>query len=57
LIEHELIVEFRLMIEPRLVGGGKRIFTKDGELTSMELVESDVTNTGATPATYAVAHS
>jgi dihydrofolate reductase len=30
LIEHELIDEFRLMIDPLLVGGGKRIFQDDG---------------------------
>jgi dihydrofolate reductase len=57
LIEHELIDEFRLMIDPLLVGGGKRIFQDDGELTSMELVDGDITTTGATLATYAVTHS
>src|SRR5947209_7727651 len=29
LIEHDLVDEYRLMIEPILLGGGKRIFTGD----------------------------
>src|SRR5215207_4655070 len=32
LIEHDLVDEFRLMIDPLVVGGGKRIFRDDGAL-------------------------
>jgi dihydrofolate reductase len=55
LIELELIDEFRLMIDPLLVGGGKRLFPEDGALRPLELVENKVTTTGATLATYAPA--
>jgi riboflavin biosynthesis pyrimidine reductase len=52
LIELDLIDEFRLMIDPLLVGGGKRLFPEDGTLRPLELVESEVVSTGATLATY-----
>lgn len=52
LIELDLIDEFRLMIDPLLVGGGKRLFPSDGALRPLELVDSEVTTTGATLATY-----
>ena len=55
LIELNLIDEFRLMIDPLLVGGGKRLFPEDGTLRPLELVESEVVSTGATLATYAPA--
>lgn len=54
LIEHDLVDEFRLMIDPIVVGGGKRIFRDDGVLRSMRLVDHQVTSTGAMLATYAV---
>jgi dihydrofolate reductase len=53
LIEHDLVDEFRLMIDPVVVGGGKRLFIEDGALRAMRLVESRVTTTGAILATYA----
>jgi dihydrofolate reductase len=53
LIEHDLVDEFRLMIDPVVVGGGKRIFPNDGALRPLRLVESQVTSTGAILATYA----
>jgi dihydrofolate reductase len=55
LIELDLVDEFRLMIDPLLVGGGKRLFPEDGALRPLELVDSEVTTTGATVATYAPA--
>jgi dihydrofolate reductase len=55
LIELDLIDEFRLMIDPLLVGGGKRLFPEDGALRPLQLVENEVTTTGATLATYAPA--
>jgi dihydrofolate reductase len=55
LIEHDLVDEFRLMIDPLVVGGGKRIFRSDGALRRLRLVESEVTTTGAILATYAPA--
>jgi dihydrofolate reductase len=54
LLVHGLVDELRLVIDPVLVGGGKRIFNEDGELRPLQLVEGQVTTTGAILATYAV---
>ena len=53
LIEHDLVDELRLMIDPVVLGGGKRLFPEDGALRSLQLVEGRVTTTGAFLATYA----
>jgi dihydrofolate reductase len=55
LIEHDLVDEFRVMIDPVLLGGGKRIFRDDGVLRPLRLLDSKVTTTGAILATYAPA--
>ena len=55
LMEHDLVDEFRVMIDPLAVGGGKRLFTDDGVARPLRLVESQVTTTGAIIATYAPA--
>lgn len=55
LIQHDLVDEFRVMIDPLLLGGGKRIFPDDGERRALRLVESEVTATGAILASYAPA--
>jgi dihydrofolate reductase len=57
LLEHGLVDGFRLVIDPLLVGGGKRVFPDDGELRPLQLVEHEVTSTGAIIATYAPAES
>jgi dihydrofolate reductase len=57
LIEHELVDEYRLMIDPLFLGGGKRIFHDDGALRPLRLVDSQVTTTGAILATYAPAEA
>jgi dihydrofolate reductase len=53
LLEHDLVDELRLMIDPVTLGGGKRLFRDDGELRSLRLVNGEVTTTGAILATYA----
>jgi dihydrofolate reductase len=53
LLEHGLVDELRLMIDPVLVGGGKRVFRDDGILRTLELVDQQQTTTGAILATYA----
>jgi dihydrofolate reductase len=53
LIGHGLVDELRLMIDPVVVGGAKRIFPDDGELRPMRLVDGQVTSKGAILATYA----
>jgi dihydrofolate reductase len=53
--EHNLVDEYRVMIDPVVLGGGKRMFGDDGELKPLRLVASEVTTTGAILATYAPA--
>jgi dihydrofolate reductase len=55
LIEHDLVDEFRLMIDPVVLGGGKRIFRDNASLRPLRLVDGQVTSTGAILATYAPA--
>jgi dihydrofolate reductase len=55
LIEHDLVDELRLMIDPVVLGGGKRIFRDDGLLRQLRLVDGQVTGSGAILATYATA--
>jgi dihydrofolate reductase len=55
LIQHGLVDEFRLLINPVLVGGGKRIFPEDGALRPLRLIDHEVTSTGSIIATYAPA--
>jgi dihydrofolate reductase len=57
LTEHNLVDEFRLMIDPLLVGGGKRLFRDDGALRPLRLLDSQATTTGAILATYAPAEA
>ncbi len=52
LIEHDLVDEYRLMIEPILLGGGKRIFPEDGRARPLELVSTTTAGTGVLICTY-----
>jgi dihydrofolate reductase len=52
LIKHDLVDQLQLMIDPVMVGGGKRIFPDDGALRSLQLVDSQITTSGAILATY-----
>ncbi|MCZ7529536.1 MAG: dihydrofolate reductase family protein [Acidimicrobiia bacterium] len=47
-----LVDEYRLMIEPIVVGGGKRIFSADGEKQRLTLVDTSTTGTGVLMCTY-----
>jgi dihydrofolate reductase len=55
LIQHDLVDEFRLMIDPVALGGGKRFFPEDGALRPLRLVDSQVSDMGAILATFAAA--
>ena len=46
LIAEGLVDEYRLMIEPVIVGGGKRLFPDDGQLRALTLVEATTSGTG-----------
>jgi dihydrofolate reductase len=52
LIEHDLVDEYRLMIEPILLGGGKQVFPSDGQARALELVSVTTTGTGVLICTY-----
>ena len=52
LIENDLVDEYRLMIEPVILGGGKRLFPEDGAARHLELVETTTSNTGVHICTY-----
>lgn len=47
-----LVDELRLMIDPLVVGGGKRLFGDDGAVRPLRLTDSISTATGAILATY-----
>jgi len=53
LVQHDLVDEFRVMIDPLVLGGGKRIFGDDGARRPLRLVEGQITSSGAIVATYA----
>jgi dihydrofolate reductase len=52
LVEHDLVDEYRLMIDPLIVGGGKRLFCDGTAPKPLRLVESEATSTGAILAQY-----
>ena len=52
LISGGLVDEYRLMIEPILLGGGKRLFPDDGQSRRLELVSTSTSGTGVHICTY-----
>jgi dihydrofolate reductase len=52
LVQHDLVDEYRLMIEPVLLGGGKRVFPEDGHARPLELVSTTTARTGVLVCTY-----
>ncbi len=54
LLEHDLVDELRLMIDPIVLGGGKRVFRDDGTLRRLRVTQSQITSTGAMLVTYAL---
>jgi dihydrofolate reductase len=53
LVDHDLVDEYRMMIDPLVVGGGERLFPEDGALNELKLLDSEATETGAILARYA----
>jgi dihydrofolate reductase len=52
LVANDLVDEFRLMVEPILLGGGKRVFPDDGRARTLELVSVTRARTGVLICTY-----
>lgn len=52
LVEADLVDEFRLMLEPILLGGGKTIYPADGRARPLELVSVVQAKTGVLICTY-----
>jgi dihydrofolate reductase len=52
LVSAGLVDEYLLMIEPIVLGGGKRMFPDDGQARPLELVEATPTPTGVLICTY-----
>ncbi len=52
LIEHDLVDEYVLMIEPILLGGGKRIFPDTGQARPLELVSATTASSGVLICSY-----
>ena len=52
LLAHGLVDELNLMIEPIVLGGGKRIFPEDGIARPMQLVKCVTASTGVQVCTY-----
>jgi dihydrofolate reductase len=52
LVEHDLVDEYCLMLEPILLGGGKSIFPPDGQARPLELVSVTQAKTGVLICSY-----
>lgn len=52
LIANDLVDEYLLMIEPIVLGNGKRLFPADGQARPLELVSSTTSSTGVHICTY-----
>jgi dihydrofolate reductase len=52
LVERDLVDEYRLLLEPILLGGGKSVFPQDGRARPLELVSVEQASTGVLICTY-----
>lgn len=52
LVANDLVDEYRLMVEPIVLGGGKRIFPDDGRARPLQLVTTTTSNAGVLICTY-----
>jgi dihydrofolate reductase len=55
--QHDLVDEYRLMIHPVVLGGGKRLFRDGSGLTALRLVDTRTFSTGIILLTYQPARS
>ncbi len=52
LMTHDLIDEYMLIVHPRLLGAGRRLFPEGTPPTSLHLLSATPTSTGAVVAVY-----
>ena len=52
LMQHDLVDEYRLMVFPVIVGGGKRLFDEGLDTKTLELVDTKAFDSGAVVLTY-----
>ncbi len=52
LVSNDLVDEYRLMLEPILLGGGKRVFPEDGRARRLELISTSTSSTGVLICAY-----
>jgi dihydrofolate reductase len=52
LVANDLVDEYRLMLEPILLGGGKRLFPDDGRARRLQLVSTSTSSTGVVICIY-----
>jgi len=52
LMQHDLIDEYRLMIHPVVMGGGKRLFKEDLDMKNLSLVETQAFKSGIVVLVY-----
>jgi len=52
LVSNDLVDEYRLMIEPIVLGGGKRLFADHGRSQTLELISTSSTGTGVIICAY-----
>ena len=57
LVSNDLVDEYRLLLEPILLGGGKRLFPQDGRARTLELVSTSTSSTGVLVCRYRSATS
>ena len=55
--QHNLVDEYRLMVHPIVLGGGKRLFQEGAGATSLKLVDTKTFSTGIVLLTYAPAET
>jgi dihydrofolate reductase len=51
LMQHDLIDEYRLLVHPVVLGGGKRLF-REGSTTTLKLVETKPFSSGVVALIY-----
>ena len=52
LMQNDLIDEYRLMVQPVVLGSGKRLFGDESNTTALRLVDATTTSTGVVVLTY-----